>query len=188
VSVVCLDTQVLTWAIQAIHGQRSPIRPDPGTLTTAEKAEWEERKAQALGLLSKIDDEGDTASLPAVVVGELLCAVPVPRHAKLLGVLGARFLVHPYDAPSAALYGQLWVERHKDGTASALRAAARPRGAINADLMIVATAMRWKAVRIYSHDGGMKKLAEGHIVVKEMPPKPQVQQFLFPKPVPPTKP
>lgn len=180
-SLVCLDTQVLTWAVQAIYGQKSPFRPDLASMSTEEKAQWEEHKAQALGLLGKIDDDGDTASLPSIVVGELLCAVAIPKHTKVLGSLGQRFVVHPYDALAAAVYGKLWVERDKDGTMAALKAAGRPRNAIKADLLIIATALRWKAALIYSHDGGMKKLAEGQIAVKEMPPKPQVQTELFPK-------
>ena len=179
-SLVALDTQVLTWAVQALHEKHVPIEPRKTAATPAQIAQWEERKGQAVSLLQELQDNKTTVSIPSIVLGELLCAVPVSKHAALFDVLAKDFVVHPFDLVASMTFAELYRLRHTDGTIDALKAQTPPptREMVKADLVILATAVRWKADRIYSHDAGLAKLAHGRIRVLEMPPRKPVQTTL----------
>lgn len=179
-SLVAIDTHVLTWVVQALHQKQGPIHQKEPATTPAEIALWEERKAQAASLVQELQETKTIISIPSMVLGELLCAVPTSKHPAVLDVLAKGFVIHPFDLPAAMTFAELHKLRHGDGTIDALKAHVPPptREKVKADLVVVATAVRWKADRIYSHDTAVKALAQGKIRVVEMPPKNPVQTTL----------
>jgi predicted nucleic acid-binding protein len=184
VSLYSFDTQVLTWAMKGIYDRKFPIREKPKNAPPPDP-EHEEMKATAVDLCEALELGGKRIALTSIVVGEILCAVAPESHVAAMNILAVRFQVMPFDAPTAMVFGELYQVRYGDGTVEALQKLVPPptRAALKADLMIVATAIRWNLAGIYSHDPALKKLAHGRLPVMEMPPRqPKQSGFDFPKP------
>ena len=179
-SQVAIDTQVLTWMMQAVFAQRIPVRQKKPPGTPAELAVSQERKDQASALLQELREAKTTILIPSLVLGEFLFAVPSAKHRAAMEIIAHGFAVIPYDILAAQVFAELWKLRAGDGTIDNLKALAPPatRNGIRADLIVVATAIRWKADVLYSHDHDVKTLAQGKITVREMPPRKPMQTDL----------
>lgn len=150
--LVCLDTQILIWGVQ------KPARSQ----------REREMVRHATAFLKGLDQAGVKPFVPAIVVGELLCPVPVAKHAKALDVLSRGFVIGAFDAMAASQFATLWQLRKRDKTLEVLKNDAT-REELKADLMILATALSRKVPVLYTHDKPLTKLATGLIIVREVP-------------------
>ena len=163
-SFVYLDTHILVWGIkkESTVGQEQMI-------------------PRAQHFLSWLEQNSIEVAIPSVVLGELLLRVPIHRHAEVYADVAERsFIVHPYDALAAVKAAQVWISARDSGLIEdMLLDSGVSRGSIRADCQIVGIALSRHGIGIYSHDAGLKRLAEGHILVLEMPELPAKQASLF---------
>mgnify|MGYP001207976854 CR=1 FL=1 len=129
--VACLDTHVLIWGIKE--------EAEPGQ---------EQMIPLAKALLSKLDEEKVPVVVPSIVLAELLMRIPKSEHEPFIGKLQKRFIISPFDAKTASLFGDLWIKknqiRKEDPECT--------KNHLKVDLMIVASAVNSGSDRIYSQD------------------------------------
>lgn len=154
---VCLDNHILIWGIRGMA--------TPGQ---------EEMVERAKDLLFEMDEMDAEILVPSVVVAEFLAGIPKTQHVGILEVLNRRFQLPPFDVRTAAIAAELWreaAERNpnlKEQIQDAFPGTEKAK--IKADMMILATALVRKADILYTHDGPLKKSAEGRIEIRELPP------------------
>lgn len=147
-SVVCVDTHLLFWAIIG--------RATPGT---------ERLIPHASGFMKWLEQQQAHVMIPTIVVGELLVAVPDEDRPAVLSQFSQDWLIVDYNLTAAAFFAHMRrhhiiQKRFKD-----LRALypGTTRKELVADVMIIATAMAHGAEVIYSHDKSVLTLAEDFI-------------------------
>lgn len=154
---VCLDNHILIWGIRGIS---TPGQEDMISRTQA--------------LFEDLDGSDGDVMVPSVVVTEFLAGVPKPQHTGLLEVLNRRFQLPPFDVRTAAVAAGLWREAaERNPHLRELVREAFPgteKAKIKADMMILATALVRNADVLYTHDGALRKIAEGLIKVRDLPP------------------
>lgn len=151
--LVCFDTHVLIWGVkeQATEGQEHEI-------------------VKAKGFLHHLSQKGIRALLPSVVVAEFLTAIPADLHPMVNNLLERSFIIGSFDQRAAAQFAQIWQSQQKLGAVEEIKVSIGVgREGLKSDCMIVATAITGGASCIYSQDKGLKKFAEGHIRVFEIP-------------------
>ena len=154
--LVCLDTDVVIWGIK---GEATPGQED--------------MVPRAKAFLKNLDDKGTRVLIPAVVVAELLIKVQVGLHSDVLSFFQRRFIIGDFDLPASSHFARIWQTRMDDQTIPSLQSAGVFRTKLRADCMIVATAIAHGASCIYSHDRGVHRFAEGHILVAQIPELPE---------------
>lgn len=161
-SIVCFDTHVLIWGVKK--------EANPEQECKIEQAEY---------LIQKLQTESTSVIVPSVVLAEILCGVDPSKQAGFASALYSQFRIVPFDAPASAWYAKIW---HGLGTEKRQQIREEEeitRKVLKADLMIVATAMARKAWCIYTEDQPLKRLAERHIEVSNLPKLPPRQGSLF---------
>jgi predicted nucleic acid-binding protein len=150
--VVCLDTNILIWAIkeQATPGQEAMI-------------------ARAKRFLRKLDQDGAQVIIPSLIIAELLMPVPVEHHAAFTNLIERSFIVAPFDVKAAIHFVRIWQQKRKHESIRELVEAGKTKGELKADAMIVAIAVSQGASCLYTHDGPMRKVADGFIRVSDIP-------------------
>lgn len=83
-AIVCFDAHVLIWGVKQ---QVTASQTD-----TIERARF---------LIQQCEEQQDRVIVPAVVVGEILCNLPINQHAAIHKVLNAAFIITPYDGRAA---------------------------------------------------------------------------------------
>lgn len=151
--IVCLDTNILIYGVQ----QPSTLNP--------------QFAADAEALLLQLTNEPAIILIPSIVLAEFLVGLEPETRQRAGQILPARFSIAPYDARAAQKYAEIWQGGRIEG---------RPRSAIVADKMIVATAIVHNADCVHSNDGDFRKIAtDANLLTYEMPPAPPAQLRLL---------
>lgn len=112
---------------------------------------------RAKWLFEKLDREEAQIIVPAIVVAEYLSHVEQRRHAEMIELMRARFVLPSFDVKSASLAAELF----NHGQASrANKGSPNGRKVLRADSLIVATAKTQGARVFYSHDENCRAMAE----------------------------
>lgn len=151
--LVCVDTHILIWGVR----ERAEDGQEPMIHRTKAFIEW-------------CRSNKTTIMVPSIVVGELLTAIEPEHYAMVVNLLESGFDLPSYDAKAATLFARLWREKQESGLVATLQTEMQAtRQELKADCMIVATAITRNAQVLYSHDGKLKKFANGNIEVREIP-------------------
>ena len=149
-SSVCLDTMILVWGIQ------QNAKP-------TQQAE----NLKAISLLDKLDKQKTKIVIPTIVLGEFLLGIPSEYHLATANQFDRRFQLTPFDAQCAQQFAHIW--QANSARLDELRAIGSTRKTIQADCMILATAIVRGVDCIYSHDPHLEKLSQGYIQIRKMP-------------------
>lgn len=148
-SIVCLDTQILYWAIvrKAVPGSEKliPIAKD--------FVRW-------------LDSQENTAIIiPTIVVGEMLIPLPEDEHSKLLAQFTKDWMIVEYDLKAASIFARMRRDHITQKRFKELRNLHPDvtKKELVADGMIIATAIAHGAEKLYSHNRDLRILAEGYI-------------------------
>jgi predicted nucleic acid-binding protein len=162
-TLVCIDNHILIWGI------RKTATPGQGEMI--------ERTAQ---LLENLDEQKTKVIVPAPVVAEFLVGAEERDHTNILQTLQQRFIVVPFDALAALATARARRKNRQSGLEQAVRQelanVARPQVAI--DHMILGIALANRADLLYTEDEALRKFAEPHITVRNIPPA-QVKQWTW---------
>jgi hypothetical protein len=147
--IVCLDTQILYWAIvqKAVPGseQLIPLAKD--------FIRWLDSQ------------EGIEIIIPSIVVGEMLVPIPDDMQTEVLSQFNQDWMVVDFNLRAALFFARMRRDHiiqkrfkdirqlHPDVTKKELVA----------DCMIIASAVAHGATKLYSHNRDLCKLAEGYI-------------------------
>jgi predicted nucleic acid-binding protein len=114
--------------------------------------------------------------VPSIVMAEYLADFAPEKQKAQQAIIGRNFFVAPFDAKAATIAGEL----HSKRLMKELRARSDiPRQCLKADVQIIATAIAHGAVRIYTDDGNFRKLAQGRIIVEDIPLVRPIPRDLF---------
>ena len=146
---VAVDTQVIIWNIEG--------KPTDGR---------EEMPYVARKVIQHLEDGGAHLVVPTVVVAEVLCGIPVEKHAIVTKALTKNFHIQPFDLAAATLAGRIRRERYDDGTLKPYYKENPDvtKNQVTADCKIIATAHVAGANYIVSDDRKtLHNIAEGVI-------------------------
>jgi predicted nucleic acid-binding protein len=122
---ICLDTQILVWGIRetSTPGQEGNI-------------------AYAKRLLDTLRGEGNEIIVPAIVIAEILTALPVEVHAMTMNLFDQAFECAPFDVGCAGRFAEVW-QAKKDASIveSLIGDECATKQELKADCLIVATAI-----------------------------------------------
>ncbi len=150
--MVCLDTQILVWGF---------IRS-----ATLQRTNMIDRATALIDHLTQIQEH---VVVPTIVLAELMMRILPYRHAIFHQRVAQSFILQPFGAKEAAFFGEIWQSYKGHKAMKVLQKIESTRNALKADCMIVATAVASGASCIYSHDDDIRKIAQGHIAVQEVP-------------------
>ena len=148
---------VLVWAVRGFRSGESPT-----DLMVLRTKSW----------FDDIERDRHMILVPAPVIGEYLAGVDPARHAEAAGRLAKQFPVSAYGLVAAVRFAELWHTAY--GTDKPGAKARRHK----VDMQIVACALAAGADCLCSHDDDVRRVAEGHIRVMEVPPLRPVEQTL----------
>jgi len=110
-------------------------------------------------------EQGHDIIVPDIVVGELLVRVDPERHTDVLKQLGRDYRTVPFDTPAARKFAELRrehvIQHRLDDLNEDIPNATK--AGLKADVMIIATALRYGADIIFSEDAKLRKMADGYI-------------------------
>ncbi len=152
-SIVCLDTQILIWAIkeEAETGQENMV-------------------LRSQVLIERLDKTEKKILIPSIVIGEFLIRMPAESHQTTTNLIQRNFMVAHFDVRAASFYAKIWRSKQSKELLEELKASGKTRQELKADRMIIATALANGAECIYSHDKGVIAFAKDFIDVREVPP------------------
>lgn len=149
-SVVCVDTQLLYWAIMG-----------RGT-------DDQQLLDSARDFMKMLDANGDRIIVPSIVVGEMLVPVEEWHVKQVMNQYKTYWRIADYDIRCAL---QFAVMRRNHALEKRVKSLQELEGATRkeliADVMIIATAIANSADIIYSNDGKLRTLAEDWIEAKD---------------------
>ena len=149
-SVVCVDTQILYWAIE-FRGTE-----DRQLLVFARE------------FMRMLDTRGDRIIVPSIVVGEMLIPIEEGRVRFVLNQFKSDWRIVEYDLRCALQFSRMRRDHAlKTRVKSLQELEGCTRKELHADAMIIATAIANGASIIYSHDEPLRTLAEGWIEAKD---------------------
>lgn len=160
-SIVCLDTQILIWAIkeEAKSGQEDMVY-------------------RSKALIERLDKDDKKILIPSIVIGEFLIHMPPETYQITTNLIERDFIVAQFDVRAASYYAKIWREKQDVNLLDDLKESGKTRQELKADRMIVATALANNAECIYSHDNGVIAFGQGFIDVHRVPSAP-IQKLLF---------
>lgn len=79
------------------------------------------------------------------------------------------YFIAPFDQKAALHYARMWNSRDHQKTVGELKASGLTKREIDADRMIIATAVAHQAECIYSHDKDLRKFATGFCDAFDIP-------------------
>ncbi len=163
--VVCIDTQILSWAIV-----KKPPNSNPNLVHIAtDFMQW-------------VQDQNFTVIVPTIIVSELLIPVPIEDHPRLLQLLSANYRIVPFDLPSARKMAEMRQAFIIQNRLRVLLDPNRPdatKAALKADVMIIATALAHGAQALYSHNTDMRNMAKDYITAFSLDDVPFQRSFGF---------
>lgn len=139
--IICLDTQILIWGIQAFS---SPTQTDMIT--------------KAKDLLALLKTKKIPTIIPSTVVFELLMNVDSPTYSNSIQVINRDFRVVSFNVLAATKAATLYNNRSIDTSQPPINPAEGRRHKIKADFQIVATAISHKCDCICSNDPHIEKI------------------------------
>lgn len=145
-AVVCIDTNVLIWAIQ---GKAHKSQADMVLRTRALMAHLHKNKTQIV--------------VPAIVFTEFLIGLPEDDQSQSQKIIEDNYEIIPYDTFIALFFNRIWRDINKGKNLPEVT-----RTELKADLMLVATALAVKSECIYSTDKPLKKIASSFIKIEDM--------------------
>lgn len=147
--IVCIDTQILYWAVvgKATHGAESFV-------------------AQASDFMSWLDQQDVRIIIPTIVVGEMLIPIEERDIPETLSRFKEDWIIVEYDIRAALEFARIRRDHIENKRYDDIKKMLPDitKKELVADTMIIATAIAHGAVRIYSHNVGLRHLAEGHII------------------------
>lgn len=147
--VVCVDTQILYWAIvgKAVYGTEQLIAP------ATDFMEW-------------LDQQEVRIIIPTIVIGELLVPLQEPEYIPTLAKLKQDWMIVEFDLKAAAIFAKIRNDHIVNKRYEKIRKIHPDltKKELDADTMIIATAISHGATKLYSHNEGLRKLAQGHII------------------------
>jgi predicted nucleic acid-binding protein len=126
---------------------------------------------RAIQLLEYLDETQARVLVPTPVVAEFLVGAEERDHSTILQVLQTRFIVAPFDVLAALATARARRKNRQTGLEDAVRdefRGARPQ--IPVDHMIIGIALANRAERLYTNDAKLRRFAEPHLTVREIPP------------------
>lgn len=160
-SIVCVDTQILIWAIkeEAESGQEDMIY-------------------RSKALFERLDKSDKKLLVPSIVVGEFLIRMPPETYQITSNLIERDFIVADFDIVAAAHYAKIWRAKQNDKKLmNELSALGKTRQELKADRMIVATAIANGVECIYSHDKGVVAFGTDFVDVREVPQAPNQKKM-----------
>ncbi len=157
--LICIDTHAVIWGVkrEATPGQ-------------------EEMIDRAVAFLKECEDRKDRVMLPAVVLAELLAAVPPEDRTAFVDQMHMLFHIAPFDAQAALRYGVMYQDfRSRNNHDHNNRNPSPSRECVKADRMIAATAVARQCDALCTEDDGLSNFARGHIALRkisQMPAQP----------------
>ena len=149
-SVVCVDTQLLFWAIM---GRGTD---DQQLLDSARE------------FMKMLDANGDRIIVPSIVVGEMLVPVEEWHVKQVMTQYKTYWRIADYDVRCALQFAKMRRNHALEKRVKSLQELEGvTRRELIADVMIIATAIANSADIIYSHDEPLRKLAEDWIEAKD---------------------
>jgi len=142
---VSLDSQIIIWGIKKKSNPEQIHKID-----------------QAISFLTDLEKSGSKIFLSSVVLSEILCDVPQPDRNNLIRDINKRFMIIPFDAPSAMTYANIFFDK-KVSPDSNNHFDSISRKHIKADIMILASSVSAGMSVLYSEDEDLLKIAEGII-------------------------
>ena len=124
---LALDTSVVSEVLGTTRGHSTPER------------------AEEVGKLLQLEDDGWTFLLPSPVLAEVLAGLPIRDHHRVLDSLRQRYRILDVTVEVAALAGRIAAGRPRPTKAT--------RQSFKMDTLIVATASYWKATGIATFEG-----------------------------------
>ncbi len=148
-AIVCFDAHAVIWGIKE-------------EASSSQQAMIERAKA----LIQQCEEQDDTVVIPALVVGEVLCSLPVENQSRLWQGLNDNFIIAPYDTRAALHNARVWQEQTT--IRQALRAQDTSRQVIKTDITILSTALAYNCEILYTEDKALAQLADRYIKVKKI--------------------
>lgn len=116
-ALICFDTNFVIWGIKQ--------EASPGQEHCIKRANY---------VIEQCEENGDQIVVPALVVGEALCAIPENERSDFVRFLPAQgCLIMPYDSKAAIHYAKMWSDRNGSGEFS--------REEMKTDYLIAAVAL-----------------------------------------------
>ncbi|MEO1163293.1 MAG: PIN domain-containing protein [Chloroflexota bacterium] len=151
-SVISLDTQLLYWAII----QRPPMG-------------HEHVLGQVTRFLKWTVDNEHKVIVPSIVLSELLIGVPYDKQKYVLAQVTAHYRIVPFDLKASAVFAKMRRDhliKHRLDDLLNPDILHATRGALKADIMIIATAIAHGADILYSYDDKLRRLADSYITAR----------------------
>lgn len=145
---ICLDTQILAWAMRGPRDARE-----------------EALREKSLYLIHELEAQRADIIIPAVAVAEFLGLMPSSQRLPLVAALESTFQVIPFDPMAAFEFTRL-----------PLTGDSREKN--KSDRMILATALAAKADVVYSEDQDLHDIGHSFIEVRRLPSIPPRQLSL----------
>lgn len=160
---VSFDTMILIW------GVKKKAHPDQQDMIP-----------RAERFLQYLDERGERVLLPADVLAEYLGNIPPEQRAAEQHTLLTRFPIVPLDTRAAIIAAELAFDKELWKKAQAEYQVTRQ--VVKSDISIIAESVAAGAHTLYSHDSKMQKLAQGKLLVKEIPTHEEMQPLGPPDP------
>ena len=151
-SVVCVDTQIIYWAItgKASRGAEELTKP-------------------ARDFMKWLDAQRHHIIIPSIVVGEMLVPIPDDEVGEVLARFNQDWMIVDYDLRAARVFSRMRRDFIANKRFDDIRQLSpdTTRKELNADSMIIATAISNGADIIYSHNKDLRSVAEGWIKARD---------------------
>lgn len=148
-SVVCVDTQILIWAIRGVGAN-------------------EYKLTMAKEFMKLLDARKDRIIIPYIVVGEMLVPVEEWNIKQVVSQYKSDWRIAEYNMACAIQFAKMRRNHALEQRRISLQQVEkRTRAELIADVMIIATAIAYDADIIYSHDEPLRKLAKDWIEAKD---------------------
>lgn len=159
---ICLDNHFVSWGIRQ--------KPDPG---------FEDMPIRTKHLFYDCEEKNIPIIIPALVLGESLCGIPIEEHGAFLNDMRRNFEIVPYDTQSALFNARIWHE--KKALIKEIIEKPGDRQAIKTDICILSIALARGCNILYTNDEKLQKLASKYIDVKtvgDLPIKLETKSFM----------
>lgn len=135
-SIICLDTQILIWAIKE-----------------ETESDQEDMIYRSKALIERLDKTGKRLLIPSIVIGEFLIRMPSETHQTTTNLIQRNFMVASFDIRAASHYAKIWRVKQDKASLDKLKALGKTRQELKADRMIIATALA-NGADAYSGENG----------------------------------
>jgi predicted nucleic acid-binding protein len=145
-SLVCLDSQIIQWGLF----KRYPQSSKAVTLIT-----------QATAFIEWLEKGRHEVILPSIVLGEILSPVPRELHVEIMSQISREWMIANYDSRAAKIFAGMRYDADHKQIIKDIQAKdpCATRKQLNADGMIIATAIANNVNKLYSYDSALIRMA-----------------------------